>query len=129
MIFIKNKNLPVPVTPSIATTDPKPIETTLSVPQLALFIKLLIDEGIIKNSSYRQLSKLVSKYFKTPYSEKLSAESLRLKTFSFEKQTVNKVKDVIIQLLNNVNRIKIRGLIMMLGYFFQEMLPALSECV
>ncbi len=103
------------------------IETSLSVPQLAFIIKLLIDEGIIKNSSYRQLSKIAAAHFKTPKATHLSPEKLRIKTFSIEKQTVDKVKDIVIHLLNSINKIKVHVSAILLGHILQEMTTALLE--
>jgi hypothetical protein len=129
LTFMKTQCEPVVLASQSHARITEQIETNLSVPQLAFIIKLLIDEGIIKNSSYRQLSKIAAAHFKTPKATHLSVEKLRIKTFSIEKQTVDKVKDIVIQLLNNINKIKIHVSMILLGRVLQEMTTALLEYV
>lgn len=80
------------------------IHTSLAVSQLSLGIKLLIDSGIIVNNNYTELTKLVAQNFRTDRVEDISEDSLRNKYYNVEKGTADKMKAVIIELLNQVRK-------------------------
>ena len=82
------------------------IHTNLSVSQLALGVKLLVDAKVITNKNSTELMSMVAKSFKTDRQEVISEDSLRNKSYNFETATVEKLKDKIIGLLNMVRAIK-----------------------
>ncbi len=78
------------------------IHTTLGVSQLSLGLKLLIDGGIITNSNYTELIKIVAQNFKTDRADHISEESLRNKYYNIDQTAAVKMKEVVINLLNLV---------------------------
>ncbi len=82
----------------------EPIYTSLSVPQLAFFVKLLVDTGVVHNRNQTELLKTISKTIRTNRNEIISAESLRNKYYNVDKAATDSVKNVIINLLNQVNK-------------------------
>jgi hypothetical protein len=83
-------------------TSETKVHTSLAVSQLSLILKMLVDSKVITNKNQTQLMKMVARNFKTDRAENISEDSLRNKSYSFESGTVNKVKDVVINLLNLV---------------------------
>lgn len=83
--------------------EPK-VHTSLSVANLSLAIKLLIDAGIIKNKNATELMKLVARNFKTDKREDISEDSLRNKAYNVDVATVDRMKDVIKGLMGVVMR-------------------------
>ena len=119
--FIEKKAQPTFILPQLPVKEITPIETSLSVPQLAFIIKILIEKGIIKNQSCRNLTQMTALYFKTKNTEIISPESLRLKAYAPDRAAVSKVKDTLLELLNHINtKFKIHVLLSMLGYAFAE---------
>ena len=119
--FIEKKAQPTFILPQLPAKEITPIETSLSVPQLAFIIKILIEKGIIKNQSCRNLTQMTALYFKTKNTEIISPESLRLKAYAPDRAAVSKVKDTLLELLNYINtKFKIHVLLSMLGYAFAE---------
>ncbi len=128
IFFMERKNQPSFILPVSQIKETKPLETSLSVPQLAFIIKLLVNKGIIKNQSYRNLSQIAAQSFKTNNAEKISAESLRIKSHSPDRSSVSKVKEVLITLVNHINtNFKAHVLIILLTDSFQETLQTLLE--
>jgi hypothetical protein len=82
------------------------IHTNLSVSQLALGVKLLVDAKVITNKNSTELMSMVARSFKTDRQEVISEDSLRNKSYNFETATVEKLKDKIIGLLNMARAIK-----------------------
>jgi hypothetical protein len=87
-----------------ATRSPKPdpqfkVNTNLSVPQLALFIRLLREVGIISNKNLTEVIGFFARHFSSPRSEKISADSLRLKYYNSEKATSDSVQSVLTHML------------------------------
>ena len=80
------------------------IHTTLAVSQLSFALKLLIECGVIVNSNYTELLKIVAQNFKTDRIENISEDSLRNKYYNVEKGTADKMKDLVINLLNLVRK-------------------------
>jgi hypothetical protein len=85
------------LTTSIHSTPPLtslPLITTgLSVAQLAVFIKLLFDQGIIQHSNQKELLRLAATIFKTSRATAISQESLRNKYYSPDPAAISIVKD------------------------------------
>ncbi len=80
------------------------IHTSLSVSQLALAVKLLVESKVISNTNSAELMRLVARNFRTDRQEVISEDSLRNKSYSFESSTVNRLKDEIIGLMNLVRK-------------------------
>jgi len=99
------------------------IHTNLSVSQLALGVKLLVDAKVITNKNSTELMSMVAKTFKTDRQEIISEDSLRNKSYNFETATVEKLKDKIIGLLNIVRAIKCILFFQQISqiFFFQEL--------
>jgi len=80
------------------------IHTSLSVSQLALAVKLLVESKVISNTNSAELMRLVARNFRTDRQEVISEDSLRNKSYSFESSSVNRLKDEIIGLMNLVRK-------------------------
>lgn len=89
--------------PAVSVTKDK-IHTSLAVSQLSFALKLLIDSGIIINHNSTDLTKLVAQNFKTDRINDISEGSLRNKYYNVDKGTAEKMRDVLINLLNLVKR-------------------------
>ena len=109
--FIEKKMQPNFILPQVPQKEITPIETSLSVPQLALFIRLVIEEGIIKNQSYRNLSQITAQHFKTKNALNISSESLRLKAYAPDNSTKQIVKDILLNMLNKLSKNKVHILL------------------
>jgi len=93
----------LPVVKEQSTTSGK-VYTRLSVGNLSLAIKLLLDTGVIKNKNTTELMRMVARNFRTEKSEHISEDSLRNKVYNIESSAVNGMKDVIVGLLNEVRK-------------------------
>ncbi|MFO8234725.1 MAG: hypothetical protein R6U04_04880 [Bacteroidales bacterium] len=82
------------------------IITGQSVSQVAFFLKLLVDVGVITNRNQRELIQFVASNIKTKQTTHISPESLRTKYYHVDEGTVEVVKDTIIKLLNEANNKK-----------------------
>ncbi len=84
----------------------KPIEVKnkillgLSVAQLGYFINILMQSGIIKHASQREVFRMISENFKTNITDNISVDSLSSKFYNVETSTKNTIKEKIIELLN-----------------------------
>jgi hypothetical protein len=92
---------PPPHLPS--DTEPK-VHTSLSVAHLSMAVKLLVDSKVITNKNTSELLRMVAKNFKTDKQEQISEDSLRNKMYNVEKFNVDKMKGVIIGMLNQVRK-------------------------
>lgn len=89
------------------TDEVKPdekIQVHLSVPQLALFFRLLIETGIIENKKLATVIKTITKSFKTKHSEQISSESFRTKYYEIETKSVETIKDALIKMINILSK-------------------------
>ena len=80
------------------------LHTSLSVSNLSLGIKLLLDTGIIKTNNTKALIKVIAGNFRTEKSETISEISLRNKIYNIETAAATGMKDIIITLLNEVRK-------------------------
>lgn len=80
--------------------DDTKIQTSLSVADLSLALKLLMEAKVITNRNAREVTKLVARNFKTNKRESISEESLYNKTYNVERSTVDRMKDVIFTMMN-----------------------------
>lgn len=72
--------------------SPKPFQTTLSVPQLAAMVRLLVDAGILTCDNQTLLLKNISRNFTTRQQQEVSHESLRQKYYNPDTATVSILK-------------------------------------
>lgn len=79
------------------------INTSLSVQQLALWIRAAKDAGMIINKNHSTLLKTVARIFTTPHSESISPESLRIKSYINEKSAQNALKDLLMKMYKQVH--------------------------
>ena len=82
------------------------IITDQSVSQVAFFLKLLVDVGVITNRNQRELIQFVASNIQTKQTTHISPESLRTKYYHVDEGTVEAVKDTIIKLLNEIQNKK-----------------------
>jgi len=82
------------------------ILTDLSVPQLAYFLRILVETEVIKNPNDKELLKFYAQNSRTKKTENISSESLRVKFYNIEDNTKEEVKSIIIKLLNFIQNSK-----------------------
>ncbi len=85
------------------STDFK-LQTDLSVAQLGYFIKVLFDTGIIKNKNHREVIRFFAHQFKTKQTDAISWESLRSRFYNVEEGTRDSIREVAINMLNQINK-------------------------
>lgn len=78
--------------------------TNLSVSQLAYLLKVFVDSGVILNKNQRDIIKFVSGGISTKKTESVSPDSLRSKFYNVEDSTKGAVKDLLINMLNQVRK-------------------------
>lgn len=96
----ETRSQPLPIPPTAAPRDS--IQLQLSVYELALGARLLMEAKLISEDSFPKVAKYLTANFRTHKKENLSPESFRKKSYEFERSVVNKVKDKIILLMNLV---------------------------
>jgi hypothetical protein len=79
------------------------LKVFLSVPQLGLFIRLLIEKGLLAKENIGELFNFFATHFSTPQASFISAESLRKKSTDVEFTTAQKLKAHLIGMLNWLN--------------------------
>jgi hypothetical protein len=80
-------------------------ETTLSVPQLAYFFKVMLESKILKERNITQMLRFIAEHSSsTNTSGKIGYPSLRKNYYTNETGAKLAVKDVIIKMLNEVNK-------------------------
>ena len=85
-----------------STTIKEKISTSLSVAELALFMKLLQDAKLIKSDNSTDLMNFIANNVRTERSAAISPGSLRNKFYNVESSTVNSMKGVIKDLMNRM---------------------------
>lgn len=83
---------------------PDKIGTTFSVPQLALFVRLMVELKIINPESLSAVLKDVAAIVSTPKTASISPESLRINYYTHDKVTINAVKDYLINMVNHLRK-------------------------
>jgi hypothetical protein len=96
-----------PCPSSVQEPEEHRVHTSLSVQQLALLIRTAKDVGIITNKNQSALLKTIARIFRTPHSETISSESLRSKFYAPETAAKNTVKDLMLQMFNQVQKYSI----------------------
>ncbi|MBS1666773.1 MAG: hypothetical protein JST58_05290 [Bacteroidetes bacterium] len=82
----------------------EPVHVGLSVDSLSVFIRAARDAGMITNQNQTALLKTVSQVFRTPHSERISAESLRNKFYSVEKRSKERVEGLLYEMLKHLKK-------------------------
>jgi hypothetical protein len=89
---------------SSITTSAK-INTSLSVPVLALYIRLFKETGIITNTNYQELFRAVSSTFTTHRKAEVAHSHLHSKFYAIEESARRKVFDQLMQMAHLCKRI------------------------
>ncbi len=94
--------------PLKATEEPccELVDTTFSVKELALFTRLMVEEGLIKTETNTILYKKICKSFRTPKTAEISLQSFENKTSTIDHVTVTKVKTSLARLMERLDKIK-----------------------
>ncbi len=88
-----------------ASASPKStVLTTLSVSQLAVLFRLLIDCRIIEHSNQAELFRMVAGAFKTTRAANISADSLSSKFYSPDTAAINIIKEHLHQMLTQLRK-------------------------
>jgi hypothetical protein len=88
--------------------------TDLSVPQYALFLRLINENGIIKNKNTKELLRFYSQHTQTKKVLNISSDSLYVKYYNVSETDRQVVKSYIIKILNQLNN----KLLMLVPIFF-----------
>jgi len=78
------------------------IMTESSVPQVAYFVRILMETGLIKNHSTIEVIRFFSSHIRTSRVENISADSFRSKFYNTEQTAKDAVKDDVMKLLNHI---------------------------
>ena len=107
LYFLEKKQSSISIAPELVSprSDDK-VHTSLSVAHLSLAVKLLIDAKLITNKNSAELMRIVARNFRTDKAEHISEDSLRNKSYNVESCTVDKMRDVIIGLMNKMRDYK-----------------------
>lgn len=81
------------------------ILTDMSVSQLAIFIRLLVETGIIKNKNHMDVIKFYASTTQSKRTQNISSESFRTKYYNIDESSREAVKHLIIHLLNHINKL------------------------
>jgi hypothetical protein len=79
------------------------IMVNLSVAQLGLFLRLLVEKGVLAKEHIGELFAFFAKHFYTPNTDFISPESLQKKSSVVEHATAQKLKAILISMLNWLN--------------------------
>jgi hypothetical protein len=105
--FLKTKrqlNMIIPASTIELEKQSELVQVALSAQQLSFFLKLLVEEKIILNKNQLELIRRMAKNFKTVGKEQPSAGSIRNKYYSVEQSTAKSIKDILIKMLNRINK-------------------------
>jgi hypothetical protein len=94
--------LPLPISRQVAKDRIKKVHVTLTVPDLALGARLLLDDVII-NSTYTELMERVAKNFRTNRRESLSNNNTYNEGFNISVVTKEKMKGLLLKLSRKVS--------------------------
>lgn len=80
------------------------ITTSFSVSQLACFLKILVETGIISNQNDMDIIRFFATVTQSKRTESISFNSLRSKYYNIEDSTRQEVKDYVLKMLNNIHQ-------------------------
>ena len=78
------------------------LETSMSVAEIAFLLKLLMAEGIITNKTQTEVVEIASMTFKTKRQESISFSSLQNKFYNTEQGTKEKLKKMLLLLIDHI---------------------------
>lgn len=80
------------------------ITTCFSVSQLACFLKILVETGIISNQNDMDIIRFFATVTKSKRTESISFNSLRTKYYNIDDNTREDVKDFVLKMLNSIRQ-------------------------
>jgi hypothetical protein len=81
------------------------IHCSLSVAQLACFIRLLVEIKLITNANQTEMLRFFSEHFRTDKRESIAFESLRTKYYNIETSSAEAVKEWLFKLMNHIRNL------------------------
>jgi hypothetical protein len=81
---------------------PAVLQTPMSVSQLALFIRVMVDSGTIKCSNHSAMLRMIAGSVQTGKAVPISSESLRVKYYTTDPAAISILKDYIIKMMNQL---------------------------
>ena len=81
------------------------ITTDLSVSQVAFFVRLLVDTGLILNKNHTEIISFFAKNISTKKAANISQESFRSKYYRVDESTREFIRQKVIEMLNQANKI------------------------
>jgi hypothetical protein len=82
------------------------INTSLSVPVLALFTRVFKDAGIFTNTNHQELLRFVSTHYTTQRKESISQGHLHSKYYQVDETTKRKVSDLLLEMVKLIKKIQ-----------------------
>jgi hypothetical protein len=107
--FLEKKQLIEVVTkpqPAVSSWFPLLVQTSLSVKQAALLIRLMFDVLILKTDNKTKFLNRLAGILKTNKNEKISENNFRTRFYNIEPGAIEGVKDWLIKMLNQLNQYK-----------------------
>lgn len=80
------------------------LSTGFSVAQMAYFLRILVDTGIILNKNHKEVITFFADHLQTKKTETISSDSLRSKYYNVEDTTKDFVREKVIELLNETQK-------------------------
>lgn len=80
------------------------IELSISVAQFSFFCKMLIETDVIINKNQSEVFRTIAENYSTPKVQNMSPSSFSSKFYTVETSTKDAVRDLVIRLLNNINK-------------------------
>lgn len=86
------------------SNEPNKIITKLSVAQLAYFLRVMYEIGMISVKSQWDIFRFLQENFSSKKKEIISTQSLNNKYYNVEESTKTVIKDVLIKMINYINK-------------------------
>lgn len=105
--FERKQQLATLVAPSVEASRPEKsfsLKTPLSVKQLGLLIRLLVDTGVLRLENQTELLNKIAAIFKTDRRETISFQSLRIRYYNIEEPTKNIVKEWLTKMTSQLGK-------------------------
>ncbi len=103
---LKLATLPTGQTVSVSSSNqPLPVVTALSVGQLAVMVRLLVECRIIECNNHSELMKRLANHISTTKAAKISAESLRIKYYAPDTAAINISNEYLHKMLNMLKKL------------------------
>jgi hypothetical protein len=80
------------------------LKTDLSVPQMAFFIRLMMESKVIRSDNIQEVLRFCSRHLQSRRTEKIAHASLYSKFYNTEQSTLVAVKEILTRMLNLVNK-------------------------